>query len=763
MSNPIALIPGRVQKMPGLLARYLPLLPEGIASTWLQDHLPPGSWVFDPFGASPQLDIEAARAGYRVFVRAKNPITRFLLEISANPPTEADLRNVLANLASLRKGKERLEPHLKNLYLTTCEQCGQELMAEAFLWKRGASAPYGRVYNCPNCKDSGEHTATPADIARAERFATGGLHHARALERIAPLFKKDSDQAREALSSYLPRAVYALFTLINKLESFPNYTTLESPPSSSQLQCITALLLSAFDRANTLWPYPTARARPRKITIPPRFRENNIWLALEEAVDQINYSTTGVPLTIWPESPPSSGGLVLYEGRWKDLILDRVSTNVPQFAAVLAAIPRPNQAFWTLSAMWASWIWGRDSIIHFKSVIHRRRYDWVWYCNALSVVLSNLTPLLSNKIKFLGLIGEAEPGFLSAALLGANASGYKLNGLALRTDQELVQITWEYSSKNDTPRYFQDIHIPNQDIIRQAAISYVQERGEPAEYLHLHTAALTSIIKTSAQLSNKENSLGDRFSLFQENLEETLTNRDCFQRFWGSESSLEVGQWWLSEGYIKTEVAVPLADRVEIFLSHYLQTNITCSLSEIDSIVCTSSPGLFTPDFELIKACLESYCEPDPLNGDLWRLRPQDYLKARSTEIVAMRNHLEKLGQSMGFTIQGDNPLTWHGKNGLIAYAFYIIYSASIGKFVYSSPFPPSQTLIVIPGGRANLAAYKLRHNARLQEEIIKGWRFLKFRHLRRFVDTSLINRENLDEQFSLDPLMESDPQLRLL
>ena len=45
-----------------------------------------GSWVLDPFGFSPRLALEAARAGYRVLVTVNNPITRFLLEMSARPP-----------------------------------------------------------------------------------------------------------------------------------------------------------------------------------------------------------------------------------------------------------------------------------------------------------------------------------------------------------------------------------------------------------------------------------------------------------------------------------------------------------------------------------------------------------------------------------------------------------------------------------------------------------------------------------------------------
>ena len=93
-------IPGMLPAEPGPLARFTPPLEEGVISAWLPHHAPPGSWVLDPFGFSTRLVLEAARAGYRVLVTVNNPITRFLLEMSANPPSEVDFKAALADLAA---------------------------------------------------------------------------------------------------------------------------------------------------------------------------------------------------------------------------------------------------------------------------------------------------------------------------------------------------------------------------------------------------------------------------------------------------------------------------------------------------------------------------------------------------------------------------------------------------------------------------------------------------------------------------------------
>src|SRR5574341_2145351 len=245
-------IPGLQPADPGPLSRFIPPLEEGVVSTWLSHHAATQSWLLDPFGFSPRLVLEAARAGYRVLVTANNPVTRFLLEMAANPPAESEFKAALADLAVSRKGEERLETHLQSLYLTPCASCGHDVPAQAFLWRKGEQAPFARLYECKDCGDSGERPAAPADAERAAHAAaSAGLHRARVLERVAPLENPDRQYAEEALNHYLPRSIYALATLINRLDGLHL--------SAEHRRALTALLLAACDAANTLWPHPAER------------------------------------------------------------------------------------------------------------------------------------------------------------------------------------------------------------------------------------------------------------------------------------------------------------------------------------------------------------------------------------------------------------------------------------------------------------------------------------------------------------------------
>src|SRR6266508_6453382 len=98
--EPFPYIPGTKSANPGPLARFLPPLEEGTISAWLGRQIKPSSWLLDPFGFSPRLVLEAARAEYRVLVTTNNPITRFLLEMAASVPSESDLKSALAELGA---------------------------------------------------------------------------------------------------------------------------------------------------------------------------------------------------------------------------------------------------------------------------------------------------------------------------------------------------------------------------------------------------------------------------------------------------------------------------------------------------------------------------------------------------------------------------------------------------------------------------------------------------------------------------------------
>jgi hypothetical protein len=809
-------IPGKPPAFPLPLGRYLPPVPDGVVTAWLSERAPAGSWVLEPFGAGPRQVVEAARAGYRVLVASNNPIDRFLIELAANPPSEVELRSSLADLGALMKGDQRLEPHLRGLYLTPCSHCQEEVSAEAFIWERGASLPQARIYQCPACGESGEFPITPADERILEQLPSPQLHRSRALERVAPVDDPDRALVEEALDAYLPRAIYALFTLINKRENLP----------PTRRRAISALLLAVFDQANALWAHPTQRARPRQLSVPPRFRENNIWLAMEAGIQAWSQALPArserLPVTIWPDQPPESGGICLYEGRLRDLAEawpdpEKAPQAQPplQIQAVVSVLPRPNQAYWTLSALWAGWLWGREAASAYKFVLRRRRYDWNWHAMALQAGFSSLSRMLSPGTPILGVVGEAEPGFISAASLAAALAGLQWGGIALRQPDEQALFEWCKPASPGTiapPGESGRLATQIRDLSQKAGLEFLRQRGEPTSYLHLQAACLAALLESgliqreaSASKPAEELSAAEMLSQVGNSFQQAFSFRNGFIRYQGSPNNLDSGYWWLRETHApgtefspeerhsrldmitpSTEIAPALADRVEIEVVRRLLKPTPPTWLDMEKHLANLFNGLETPDSGLVQACLESYAEPELsppestgsstsgrdanlaiARNAAWKLHLQEQPRLRKADLQEAARLLEQLGRRLAFTVTISDAdrrrVQWLDSKQQLQYAFFLTASAVIGKVILENRLPAEKCWLVYPGGRAALIQIKLRRDPRLVSFVDLGWRFIKFRHLRRLAANEQLSLENLETQLALDPMANQDSQITFI
>jgi len=527
--------------------------------------------------------LEAARVGYRVLVTVNNPITRFLLEMSADPPNEADFQAALAELAIGKKGDERLGAHLQSVYLTACEKCGQQIQAESFLWRKGESLPYARLYTCPHCGDTGERLVTREDAERVKKFAaTDSLHRSRAFERVTALKDEDRVYVEEAIQYYLPRPLYFLTTVINRLD------TLNLTPERTR--ALAGLILLACDAGNTLWAHPSERPRPKQLHIPGQFREDNLWFQLEKGPELWRRTASEVACEAWPGKIPESGGICIYEGRLKNLARE-VKKEIP-IAAVIGSVPRPNQAFWTLSALWAGWLWGHEAVEPFKVALRRRRYDWAWNATALSAAFSHLFDLLPLSTSFFGLLPEAEPSFLTSTLTAASSAGFDLHSMALRTEHDPIQLLWRRGE-----HLKREANEPDVEDVRAAISGHLTERGEPASYLHIHASALVSLIE-SHSLKKKDQEFDETLRVVQALIQSALEEDPHFIHYSTGES-VDTGMWGSNhaDGYPES-----LADRVEVAVVTFLQKNPNSIYLEVEDDLYPRLSGLLTPSKGLIYA-----------------------------------------------------------------------------------------------------------------------------------------------------------------
>lgn len=717
------------------LSRFLPTDPPGMMRGWLERSAPRSDILLDPIGASPRMALEAAQAGYRLLIACNNPIIAFELRMLSSCPTRDELTTAVVELGAQQKGDARLENVIKGLYQTTCASCGESIQASAFLWRRDEPLPHSRSYFCPVCSDSGEHPITDEDALKVQQFQRADrMHRSRALERVLGSGADDRAAVEEALSIYPPRALYILFTLLNKIEGMS--------VSERKRDLLIALMLSILDAGNTIWAWPQERERPRQLSTPPLYLEKNLWMELESAIDAWSIPGQKVNITTWPELPQQAG-ICIYPGRMRELLREPQKVEIGE---IITVFPRPNQAFWTLCSLWASWLWGKEKAGRFAPVMDRKRFDWHWHTTALNSALAPAAALAGENIRVFGILPEPSPGLVNAVVEAAAVSSLNISGFATKNAAEPVEMEWKTGT---TRGEFQVMNI--QKIAREAIRDTLNEIGEPTEYLELHTAAVCALAGSKAfppsiQLLTREKAAeihSTLINLFQDRL---------FLRHLGATAQdPESGLWWLAQQSDSTQT--PLADRLELFILEILRSEKKITVFDLKQRILQRFPGYLTPPDSLIHQCLESYANLDDAYQE-WTLKEKDYHPEREQDIQKILEQVAFIEKKLGVQRISDNPITWqYTRSGSTPlYRLIVTANAVIDREILAHTPEGCENVFLLPGSRSRLLRFKVNRDPLLAELITEQCRFLKFRALR-----SIASRSDLSLEL-WQVLIESDP-----
>lgn len=734
--------PGRTPDWPGPLQRFLPPLEEGIVTSALNDLGATGDLAFDPFGASPRLVHEAALAGWGVLVAANNPVTRFVLQHTLDPFMLTDLQSALARIASAPKDGSRMEPFLLDLYRTICSRCGEIVAADVLIWDRDQGAPVIKIYACAECGNAVQEATSSADRELALSFEGKGLHHALALQRVVPVNDPDRRHAEAALAIYPGRAIYALTTLMNKLEQLAL--------AGVQRNAAHALLLSAFDLTNALWDYPEGRSRPRQLSHSVQYREMNVWRALERAVVEWTMPGPRIECVPWQKGEsPHAGTVALFAGPVRELAPQLARGSVQQLVTVL---PRPNQAFWTLSALWASWLWGREIAAPIQAALRRRRYDWSWHATALRAGLNHVRPVMEGGGHATAFVAEAEPGFVAASLAGFDKAGFAIAGRALRHDAAQAMFRWTAASSVTLP--IEEGVVAQR--IKAAMTELLRQRGEPTPYPLLHAAVWSDLAQRRLLSASWQKVGSPPLTMIGSEIEAALEDQEVFTRLdrW---TEVESGVFWLAG---IGQVGVPLADRLEQLVLERLRNGADSSAHQVELYLAGSLQGLQTSDRGLMLACLRSYATQRG-DSERWELEQHETEAARRQDCGKIVDLLIALGERLGYKAKGKVPVQWFESRDKLAYRFHVQETAAMLPILEDSSDPP--LILVLPGGRAELVAEKARRDARVRSWLEIGNCLVKFRHVRRLAEDPKLRRDNFAECLGLDPAEQQDPQMHLL
>jgi hypothetical protein len=346
---------------------------------------------------------------------------------------------------------------------------------------------------------------------------------------------------------------------------------------------------------------------------------------------------------------------------------------------------------------------------------------------------------------------------MTAAVNAPAVAGFSFQGMALRNQLEQAQLHWRTSAPAST-RPAKSLEEAG-DLVVETLANFLEEQGEPVIYPVLHAAALSGLAADEFPASSGEINQGQVVARFNSLLQQSLSYRSGFLRFGGTQQTPESGSWWLSSS---ENAAPPLADQLEKTIVNFLIAQQTTTIVEIDRQVCGIHRGLHTPDPALIEAIVHSYAEQDHDLIQELRLRDEDRSQQRQEDIRVMLKTLADAGKQMGYFVSGEQPLVWGEGADRAKLGFYFLASANIARYILDRTIPPEHTVLVLPGGRANLVMFKLQRDPRLSQAAGQGWRFLKFRQVLRLAENQILTWEIFRELLDLDPLTYTAPQMRL-
>ena len=731
------------------LDRFLPPYYPGSMTGWLQRFAPPGSLVLDPFGQDPYVVLELAQAGYRVVVSANNPIAAFILEVMASAPSAEEISEAFHALAGIRSAEGLLlEDQINAYYQFDCPnpECQQldvkpKLQVDYLVWAEDALEPELAFGSCPHCGKQAEYEITPEMLSSKEPLPALSVLKAHLLELSANPGDPLRDLMSEVIAFYPHRSLASLQAILSRIDN-----PLITPRQRTLLK---ALFLTTADRVNQLWTHPGGRSRPRQLLRPPLFQELNPWQALLASQKVWSKTEQAVPLREWPALPPQMGGISIFRGRLRELDPPMAPGLVD---VVITSLPRRNQAWWNLSGLWSSWLWGREGSHTLRNSLLKQRYDWTWHSTALKKVLVQLGKLLRPGVPVLLQVTELDPMFAMAGILAAQNAGLSMHQLAANGEMTVLQTAWRFGQPNRQSSQ----SVSFAQAVKKAGVQFLQRFGEPANYLRLFCAVIVSVL--SKGLLEGRPGLSNTLNELQEEIDAALTDPGLFARF-NPGVSADSGLYWLVDASGSAPTA---ADRAEIAILNALQNQPLLSMKDALAAVNLKLPGLQNVEMEMVQAILESYADPTP-DYKAWSLRDFETTREREKDLRTIFELIESLANRlhMGCEIKTDS-IVWLGDNGLPEFSFFPIITSEFSELFVRYQDLPGMKLIVLPGSRANLTAFKLRRDPHLQSLKTANWIIVKYRQLRNLGDNPLLNRELFASQITGDPPEYRSTQLAL-
>ncbi len=725
------------------LRNFLPPLPNHVFKAWISENQLEHHYLIDPISANPLLPITLAANGYKVISSRSNPINWLITEVLSDKDCQTKINRVVNKLLIRRKDGKSVEEIMENMYRTPCSACSKRIQPQGFVWEKGAAMPTSRVYACPHCGDSGEREISDEDRDNLTQLGNLDIHIARAIQKVNPINRNENASMRDALDCYLPRALYACMLLVNRSQLLALDKTAR--------QFLRAALLVVFNDAHALHHWPDRDYRFLQLSVPQRFFEKNLFLSLTTAHLQFPQCDQTIPITYWPYLPGESGGVCFFHSRLAEQ--KDIFSGIEPCTAV-TVFPRPGRAYWTLSAIWAGWLWGKNAVQPIRSALRRRRYDWAWYAKAIFQSIRRLQPSSADATRVFALFPGFTPNLVFGLFTGMRCAGFDLQGAAFREKENALQAEWKTGSQLEMAGSDNF----NLDHVIQHALTGLNKPLLFQDILLFTIIQLALNRELADNITNIEDTAYSRYN--------NLINQQIERAAYISTAEKGTPSTTIYFNRISPSEAEPLAEQIETVIFQLLDHSWEIPMQSIDRLVCKRFPGNRTPSKELITMIVNAYGKQVKEKEDVFQRRENEGLRKRQEDLKAISELLLDLGRDLGYQVMQGPPIIWKDPQPeSTSHQFYLTNTMRISETVFqTAAIEKTSRYLVYPASRAGLLYFRLGQDPQLVNAIEDGWHLVKFRHVRRIAEKQSLTRAFWTDMVDKDPpLREAPAQLLMI
>jgi len=808
MSTPrervLSFTPIETAPLPRPLHRFGSAFPQGIAETFAKAYAPERGVILDPF-AHPWSAADASeRVQRRGIARSHEPLGEWARGVIASAPSADEILGALERVAESALIGTPHRVAMRELYSSRCATCRAPVVVEAFLWERDAPVPSKKAFRCGICARDGHalliEAADAEDEERTRRLEARGMSYWQFVERFG---QEPAAQAlgESAAALYTPRNVTALMATLRAVE-----TGVDGEAQALLKLCLLEAIVSG-SRLNAVAghgaPLRIEKGRARRGHA-AQTREVNVWLEYERTVRELvswlsrsrivteTLSSRGIPSLGRDASPPRAGALG--DDSLADLVLCQapVEDGLGGWSTVGSALLLGAKTLRPVEM-------GEGRLASRERLLRQLRA-------ALIDGHRGSKPGAAAVV----YVPHADTATLAATVLAGAGAGYRLRTILYQRDalpgaygSGAAAATCDFD--RDVPLLRDQVAADGgaiEEAIRQGVRDAFLARGEP---IRADLAAVAALQALSAEALLVPLALAraggvSELELFLDHFRSALAD--------GKRSGLVKVALSAEPDDVAYQIPdahenAPLDDRVEWAVWGVLSAAREVDTRSLLRRTYALFRGIETPERETIERSIASYAVQ--AEDGRWRLGEADALVARQASQAQVVSELVDAGHRLGFKVHVGRDLqrramppshadrgrtlvelmtdaerlsgpartmrgpaealefidcVWY-ERGRMAFLWQVEWTSRIHRSVVSlgEAIPDDERVfrfIALADERATLLQEKL-DRAPVLAEIVRrrGWRFVKWAPLRRFLQDGEAGLDGLEAVLGLEPAVE--------